>query len=224
MKCAGDGVADGATLLTMPTTGASAAWAQEWIARRQTILPKRLGPPGPDEAQQQALLRAAAAAPDHGQLVPWRFIDIPATARAALGEIFVRALSERDPSATPQQLQQAREKARRAPLLWLLVVNANPALTTEASVPVRERILSAGCAVQNVLLLATAMGYGSALTSGKALDATLLRDAFALNEYELPVCFLSIGTVTQARPVRSRPEPARFYSVWTPPAGLEITE
>lgn len=195
----------------------SVAWAQEWIARRQTVLPKRLAAPGPDEGQRLALLRAAAAAPDHGQLVPWRFIDIPLTAREALGDVFAQALRERDANATQEQLQQAREKARRAPLLWLLVVNGDPQLGAEP-VPWRERLLSAGCAVQNVLLLATAMGYGSALTSGKALDATCLRRAFALHANEVPVCFVNIGSVVQARPVRARPEPERIFSVWTPPA------
>ena len=41
---------------------------------RQTILPKRLLEPGPDAAQLEQILAAAACAPDHGQLLPWRFV------------------------------------------------------------------------------------------------------------------------------------------------------
>lgn len=190
-----------------------ADWALEWITRRQTVLPKRLVAPGPSRAEIERLLTAAAAAPDHGQLLPWRFIDVPVAAREALGDVFAQALRERDPAATTEQQAQAREKARRAPLLWLLVVDARP--RTE-DVPVRERLISAGCAVQNIMLMAMAMGYGSALTSGKALDSAVLRQAFALSDADMPVCFLSIGTVRQSRPPRARPVPAQFFSVWAP--------
>lgn len=58
-------------------------------------------------------------------------------------------------------------------------------------------MLSAGCAVQNMLLLATAMGLGSALTSGKALKSPLLRQALRLQETEHAICLISLGTVSQ---------------------------
>ena len=61
---------------------ASAQWAWALIQHRQTILPKRLDEPGPDERQLELILQAAAAAPDHGELLPWRFVLIPAAARA----------------------------------------------------------------------------------------------------------------------------------------------
>ena len=40
------------------------------LQARQTVLPKRLGAPGPDAAQLAAILGAAAHAPDHGGLLP----------------------------------------------------------------------------------------------------------------------------------------------------------
>lgn len=199
--------------LAEPAGIEDADWALAWIAKRQTVLPKRLHPPGPSADQVQRLLMAAAAAPDHGCLLPWRFIDVPGHARDALGEVFAQALHERDPAATPEQLAQARDKARRAPLLWLLVVDSG---AKEVDVPLHERLISAGCAVQNVLLMATFMGYGSALTSGKALASPMLRQAFGLAATELPVCFVSIGTVAQARAVRERPVLQRLISSWTP--------
>lgn len=195
------------------------AWALEWIERRQTVLPKRLVPPGPDENQCLALLRAAAAAPDHGQLRPWRFIAVPDAARAALGEIFAQALIERDPTAAAQQQTQAREKALRAPLLWLLVVDA---CAREPNIPLHERLISAGCAVQNVMLMALAMGFGSALTSGKALGSNALRRAFALHSDELAVCFISVGTVARSKPVPARPQPQELLSVWTPALSTDV--
>ena len=133
---------------------------------RQTILPKRLVQPGPDPAQLRLILEAAASAPDHGQLLPWRFVTVPDAARAALAEVFGEALLERDPRATAEQVQQAREKAYRSPFLMLVVVDA---LCGDPEIDLHERIVSAGCAIQNILLLSTALGYGTALASGKAL-------------------------------------------------------
>ncbi len=129
----------------------------ELMQARQTVLPKRLVVPGPDAAQRHSILAAAASAPDHGQLLPWRFITVPPAQRAALAEVFAQALLERDASASAEQVAQARDKAHRAPWLMLVVVDG---LRGDPDVDLHERILSAGCAVQNVLLMTTAQGWG----------------------------------------------------------------
>ncbi|MDZ4399246.1 nitroreductase family protein [Hydrogenophaga sp.] len=187
--------------------------AADLIHARQTVLPKRLLAPGPDADQLQALLGVAAAAPDHGQLLPWRFVIVPRSERASLAEVFAQALRERDATATPEQLDQAREKAHRAPLLLLVVVDG---VRGDQAVDLSERILSAGCAVQNMLLMATAMGYGSALTSGKALGSQALRQRFDLAAGEQALCFLSVGTVAARRPARTRPTVADYCSTLGP--------
>ncbi len=186
-----------------------AAVVSELIQARQTVLPKRLVEPGPDAGQTQSILAAAAAAPDHGQLLPWRFILVPAGQRATLADVFAQALSERDPQAAPEQLAQAREKAFRAPLLMLAVVDG---ARGDPEVDLNERILSAGCAVQNLLLVATALGFGSALTSGKALKSDALRTCFGLGADEQALCFISIGTVASRKPARARPAVADYVS------------
>ncbi|HEY0885968.1 MAG TPA: nitroreductase [Ramlibacter sp.] len=188
---------------------ASAQWASALIQHRQTILPKRLEEPGPDEGQLELILQAAAAAPDHGELLPWRFVLIPGAARARLADVFAAALLERDPAAAEEQVARAREKAFRAPVLMLAVVRMGP---TGDDVPPPERLVSAGCAIQNMLLMATAQGFGSALTSGKALQAAGLRALFRLGEDEQAVCFVSVGTAVRRKPGRQRPDPARFVS------------
>lgn len=174
---------------------------------RQTLLPKRLHAPGPDAAQLQALLAVAASAPDHKQLLPWRLVVVPSGARRRLADVFCAALIQRDASATPEQQEQAREKAFRAPLLMLVVVDA---ARGDPDVDVFERMLSAGCAIQNLLLMATAQGFGSALTSGKALKSEPLRTLFALGASEHAVCCISIGTVQSRKPARQRPLPSDY--------------
>ncbi len=184
-------------------------WAETLLQSRRTTLPKRLCGPGPNGAQRTAILSAAAAAPDHGQLLPWRFIEVPETQRARLATAFADALLARDPQASDDELAQAREKAHRAPWLLLAVCRVRGG---DPEVPAHERVLSAGAAIQNMLLLATAMGLGSGLTSGKALSSNALRSLFALHADEDALCFINIGHVREARKPRPRPPVDAYFS------------
>jgi nitroreductase len=179
------------------------------LRSRQTVLPKRLQAPGPNEEQLAQILGTASHAPDHGQLLPWRFVVIPMESRAVLGSAFADALKERDPTATAVQMEQAHEKALRAPLLILLIVDQK---CGDPEIDLFERLVSAGCAVQNMLLMSTAQGFGSALTSGKALKSNCLRRLFQLHSDEHAICFLSIGTGENVKPPRRRPKTEQYVS------------
>ncbi len=189
--------------------------AHTLIHSRRTTLPKRLVGPGPDAAQRQLILHAASAAPDHEQLLPWRLIELPEAARAPLGEAFAQALRMRDPSASAEQQAQAREKAQRSPWLLVLVVRTGGGPT---DIPASERLLSAGAAVQNMLLMCNALGLASSLTSGKAMDSVPLRQLLRLGDEEQAICFVNIGHAGPARAARPRPEVARYFSVLDAPA------
>ncbi|MBC7599034.1 MAG: nitroreductase [Polaromonas sp.] len=186
-----------------------AAMVAATMQSRQTILPKRLIAPGPAPEQLAMILNAAATAPDHGQLLPWRFVLVPQDARFRLADVFGAALIARDALATPVQIGQAREKAYRSPLLLLVVVDRR---CGDAAIDLSERIVSAGCAVQNMLLMATALGFGSALTSGQALKFEGLRTLFGLAEGERALCFVSVGTAQSRKLARLRPAPREFVT------------
>lgn len=190
-------------------SAAATQWASVLLHQRRTTLPKRLQGPGPDPAQQAEILAAASAAPDHGQLLPWRFIEVPQSQRARLAEVFAAALLERDGAASEPALEQAREKAYRAPWLLLAVARLRG---DDPAIPPSERLLSTGCAIQNMLLLATAMGLGSGLTSGKALQSEGLRRLFGLQPDEDALCFINIGHVGQARKARERPPVSAYFT------------
>ena len=187
--------------------------AAELMSARRTVLPFRLGEPGPDAAQLQAILSAAASAPDHRCLLPWRFITVPADQREALAEVFVQALLERDPEAGPHDIAKAREKGFRSPFLALLVVDDTKG---DAEIGLAERLISAGCAAQNMLLMATALGYGSALTAGQSVRSAALHRFFGLGVHEQAVCFLSIGTALSHGKTAVRPAVADYVSTLNP--------
>lgn len=169
---------------------------------RQHVGPKHLGEPAPDEAVLRELFAAAAAAPDHGRLRPWRFLVLGASARERLAHAFADALRERDPSATADQLADAHAKAFRGPVLILAIADLR---AEDPDVPVAERLVSLGAAIQNLLLAAKVRGYASGLSSGRAMASRALREAFEVDEGEQAVCFISLGTSTRDKPARPRP-------------------
>jgi nitroreductase len=168
-----------------------AEFALALMTARRTVLPKRLVAPGPDDAQLRMILSAAAAAPDYRQILPWRFVLVEDGSRARLADVFAQSLVERDKRASDEQLERARAKAFRSPCLMLVVCRTGgPPEEVSAS----ERLVSAGCAIQNVLLQSTAMGFSSGLTSGKAMRSRTLRRLFDLSETEDALVFVNIGT------------------------------
>jgi len=195
--------------MTLPSDQEVLDAALTLIHTRQHVSPKRLGDPGPDAAQIEQILGAAGAAPDHGRINPWRLIVIPGERRDLLGAAFAEALAERDASATRAQREEARSKAHRGPFLALVVVRLDPAL---GDTHPQERMISAGCAIQNMLLVAHAMGFGAGLSSGRALYSRQIRTLFGLNQHEQPLCFFSVGTVTTGKALRPRANPADYSS------------
>ncbi len=190
-------------------SGDEAGFVLTLITSRQNILPRRLADPGPSAAQVNDMFRAAAAAPDHGVVRPWRFVLVAQDKRAVLAEVFAQALQERDATATPEQLEQAREKAFRAPFLALAIARLGPC---EPDIDPLERMVSVGAAIQNFLLCAHSMGFGSSLTSGQAMRSVPLRQLFQLAQGEQAVCCINVGTVIKRKPARLRPEVSEFVS------------
>ena len=184
--------------------------AQALITSRQNVSPKRLIAPGPTAEQLDGLLALAAAAPDHGLLQPWRFVVVPAAQRHRLAEVFALALIDRDPGATLEQIEAAREKAHRAPLLLVAIACLGK---REPDIPRLERMVSMGAAIQNLLLGAHALGYGAGLTSGQAMSSLRLHRLCGLSSGEIPVCCVNIGTVAKRKAfARLRPMPSDLIS------------
>ena len=107
--------------------------------------------------------------------------DVARQSRERLAECFAHALRERDADAALDQVAQAREKAFRAPVLILAIADLR---AEQPDVSSAERLVSLGCAIQNLLLAAQARGFASGLSSGRALQSRVLRQAFGLHEGE----------------------------------------
>ena len=188
--------------------------AQALISSRYSVAPKRLQAPGPTEEQLLQLVQAAASAPDHRALRPWRLVRIGDHQRLALADVFEAIAGDRTPPPGADDIQKSRAKALRAPVLLLVVLRLKP---EDDEVPEQERAVSAGAAMMNLLLAAHAMGYAGMLTSGRSIRTERFTRAFALGPDERPLCFVSLGTPDDVRP-RARPSPHELLSDWAGPA------
>ena len=155
------------------------------------VSPAQLVDPGPDPAQLQTLLTAAARAPDHGRMQPWRFVLVEAAARTRLGEVMAQSLKRREPDAPEAKLDAERKKPLRAPL----VVVAAAAVTESPKVPDIEQIVAVGAAVQNMLVAAHAMGLGGFWRTGANAYDPEVKRSLGLAERDTIVGFVYLGSV-----------------------------
>ena len=99
-------------------------------------------------------------------------------------------------------MTEARDKAYRGPLLVAVIGRLGPAL---GNVHPQERLISAGCAIQNMLLAAHAMGFGAGLLTGRSIYSERLKQFFQLTDGEQLLCFIAVGTVIRGKPATTRP-------------------
>jgi nitroreductase len=174
----------------------------------------KLGDPAPDAEAVRRALEAAARAPDHATLRPWRVRLVRGEARERLGEVFREALRRREPDASEDALEKARHKPLRAPLL--IVVGAR--LRDHPKAPRVEQVLAAGMAAHAILLSLYAQGYGAMLRTGDAAYDPMVKRALGFAPDDAIIGFVYAGTPTAPYPPIKRPRPSEFTEEWTGPA------
>lgn len=158
----------------------------------------KLAGPAPSAEDLEKILQAADRAPDHGRIRPWRVVTVTGDGIARFGQLLADTLMHRRGDASEADLERERAKAARAPMI--LIVSA--AVDRQSKVPEIEQVLAVGAAVQNMFLIAHALGYGAMWKTGDpAYDAGLKRD-LGIAEDDAIVAFLYLGTPVEMGPVR----------------------
>ncbi|WP_072385600.1 nitroreductase [Hyphomicrobium sp. CS1BSMeth3] len=188
----------------------NAGRAIDLILSRRSVSPRFLMEPTPTADELDLILRAAAAAPDHKNLKPYRFILIPPERRGDLATAFREAKSERDPGAPATEIERAGEKAYRGAMLLAVVLRI---VRDHPRVSVSDQMLAAGAALENMLLAATALGYAGCLRSGHSATSRRVRLALGLANEEELAAFLMLGTPAKAPPPRENVG-VGLLSVW----------
>jgi nitroreductase len=182
--------------------------ALELLKTRRSIKPIELAGPAPSAAEIETLLTVASRVPDHGKLVPWRFIIFEGEARLAAGTAIEAAFRAKYPDAKPEQVEYEHKRLARAPLVIAVVSRAGP----HVKIPEWEQVLSAGAAAMSLVLAAHALGYAANwITEWYAYDRRIL-DAIGLAGHERIAGFVHIGTPSRPPEERDRPQLASIVT------------
>jgi nitroreductase len=182
--------------------------ALEAIFARRSI--GTLVEPAPSPEELDLLLAAASAAPDHGEARPWRFVVFTGEARADFGAVLEQAVRDDAAAAGAEPEQRLLDKAPtrflRAPMIIVVLCRHQ----ARRVLPAEQRDAVAA-ATQNLLVAATALGYGSMWRTGEAASSPTVKRALGLEEADSIIGFIYLGTVPDgnAKPPR-RPDPAAF--------------
>lgn len=179
----------------------------------------RLVDPAPTGDDLATMLAAAVAAPDHGELRPWRFVVLTGDDRLRLGDLMAAMALDNEEQANEGKSNdgeaaatQARTRPLRAPMVVAAICRVQP-----GNIPAPEQRDAVASAVGNLLVAATALGYGSIWRTGPAATAPQVRDGFGLGDDDSIVGFVYLGTIPDGadKPPR-RIDPTPFIEA--PPA------
>ena len=160
------------------------------------------------------MLQAAARVPDHGKLVPFRFLRISGDARHALGKLLVARTMQLDPDAPPAVVEKDRARFSHAPLIITVIAR----LTANHKVPEQEQLLTAGSVCFALLQSAQAFGFGAQWLSGWAAYDPVITARLGLAPQEKIAGFIHIGTSRLDVPERERPDATTLLQDWSPHA------
>lgn len=175
------------------------------FSRRST---GRLVEPAPDAQEVVDILRAGVSAPDHDSLKSTRYVVFTGEAKDRFGEFLAQRLTDRlaakEATPTEGQLNKERTKLDRAPL----VIAVGVAYAHETKIPEIEQFASAAASCENMLLAATALGYGSMWRTGEICYDPGVKEALGLASTDQIVGWIYIGSYrpdSQTQPVEDTP-------------------
>ncbi len=182
------------------------------LARRSPPIPLLAGP-APSDDEITTMLTAASRVPDHGMLVPFRFILYRGAAREAVGSGLVALLEGRDgPLAEPRRTQELT-RFSRAPLVIGVVSVPKPS----EKIPYWEMRLTGGAVAMNLVHAAHALGYKANWISNWYSDDAEARQLLGIAPEEQVVGFVHIGRHDEELPDRPRPDVASLVSDYSGP-------
>ena len=183
------------------------------IKNRRTIKPEQCTGESIPEADVWKILEAANWAPTHGYTEPWRFLVYTDEAKYT----FSKAHAEMYKAAkSPEDFRQiAYDKiVERASLTSHIIVYVNKK-GANPKIPVIEELQSTAMAVQNMTLVAEAMGYAAYINSGAMTYSEEMKTFLGFGEEDqvLGVLYLGVPNNEERAPGR-RITPIQDKVVW----------
>jgi nitroreductase len=150
---------------------------------------KKVRPDPVSHEMIEKLLDAAAQAPNHYKVRPWRFVVLTGNAREKLGEVMSASLRERQPDFP----QEAFDKARATPLQAPVVIAVGVEKPSEPKVLEIENICAVAAATENLLLAAYAVGLGAKWRTGEWARDVEVKEFLGFDPDQHIVGFVYVG-------------------------------
>ncbi|WP_299580486.1 nitroreductase family protein [uncultured Microbulbifer sp.] len=159
----------------------------------------------------ERIVQCALTAPDHRALKPWRFILCSREdCEKLIRRVELVALAQEASTASVEEVSEALQRLfTTAPQVMICVLNVDQS----GRVPKIEQVLSAGAAIQNMIIAAEAMGHSGYWRTGKLAYSPLLIAALGLEENALICGLLCLGHLHKRSPLQApqRPELDRHF-------------
>ena len=171
-----------------------------WIKSRRSI--GNLSIPAPTESQIKAAIDCAVTAPDHKKLRPWRFIVTQGNARHDLGRAFLAAAEAQAAQAGEELSEKSRKKTYNMPLRAPVIISVVTHMQVHKKVPPFEQMLSAGAAVQNLILALQAQGFSTVWRTGLLANEPAVKAYFGVGADDYVTAFVYTGSSPCDMPTR----------------------
>jgi nitroreductase len=172
------------------------------IRNRRSIKPVDMDPNQPiAPAVLLELIENATWAPNHGLTEPWRFVVFQSEQRQVLSAKMQEVYAATTP--TGEFRPDKMEKMGKNPSLAHTVIAACMVRKGGAKIPAVEEMEAVACALQNLMLSASAAGIGSYWSSPPLLDAQSWKDWLKLGEEDRCVGLIYLGHARSGAPVAS---------------------
>ncbi|MEZ7501260.1 nitroreductase family protein [Psychrobacter sp. T6-5] len=163
-----------------------------WINSRRSM--GNLDAPAPTRDQIESAIECAATAPDHKKLRPWRFIVTQGEARHELGNALVAAVKEKALKDGEELSEKTIKKTHTMPLRAPVIITVVTQMQEHKKVPPFEQMLSAGAAVQNLILALKAQGFSTVWRTGLLCNEPAVKAYFDVGPDDYVTAFVYTGT------------------------------
>jgi nitroreductase len=182
------------------------------LLTRYSVGPKHLVEPGPSDEQLALMVQAALRAPDHAELVPYRFKLVRGAAKQGMAALFADAARAAGKGEEGAALDA--ERALKPPMTVAVVARID---LGHPQVPAHEQWAAVGGAIAHFLTAAHALGFGGKMLSGAKARNPAIAAAFC-EPGETLLGWIALGTPSRrpAGPAR-KPAPAEVLTDWVRP-------
>ena len=178
------------------------------IQRRRSV--KRFTDRPVTRDEIEAVLAAAALAPNHRLTHPWRFYVLGPEARhaygLALGDRKARKLTDPEAARAMRETVAAEHRALPCMIAVAVAVHDDPEIR-------EEDYAATMMAIQNLALAAVELGLGTHIKTGAVMASEQARAAVGAAEGERIVAIVNLGEPAEEPPAKPR-RPAAEHTIW----------